>query len=99
MKKYSAEEKAMWLEDWKESGKSIWNYARENGLIPQTVYRWAGENTEIPQSFVEIKPPMPETARNAPEILIEKGGMKIHIPVAKNGNDLRTVIESLGCGL
>ena len=34
--KYSVEEKAMWLEDWKQSGKSKWGYAKENGLNTQT---------------------------------------------------------------
>ena len=38
---YSKEEKAMWLEDWKGSGKKAWTYAKENGLIPQTFCSWA----------------------------------------------------------
>ncbi|MCL1836422.1 MAG: hypothetical protein FWG46_02610 [Treponema sp.] len=32
--RYSKEEKAMWLEDWWQSGKSAWVYAKENGLNP-----------------------------------------------------------------
>jgi hypothetical protein len=28
------QKKAMWLEDWKKSGKKAWIYAKENGLIP-----------------------------------------------------------------
>ena len=32
--KISEEEKAMWLEDWRRSGKKAWTYARENGLVP-----------------------------------------------------------------
>ena len=35
--KYSEEEKAMWLEDWRQSGKSVWAYAKANGLNPQKV--------------------------------------------------------------
>jgi hypothetical protein len=32
---YSGEEKAMWLEDWRGSGKSAWSYAKANGLNPK----------------------------------------------------------------
>jgi len=34
--KYSEEERAMWLEDWRQSGKNAWAYAKANGLNPQT---------------------------------------------------------------
>jgi hypothetical protein len=34
-----------------------------------------------------------------PEILIEKGDIKIHIPIAINRNDLRAVIQGMGCEL
>ena len=33
---YSEEEKKMWLEDWQQSGKSAWSYAKENRLNPHT---------------------------------------------------------------
>jgi hypothetical protein len=36
MKRYCAEERAMWLEDWKGSGKSVWKYSKANNLNPQT---------------------------------------------------------------
>ena len=36
MKKFSKEEKAVWLEDWRRSGMKAWIYAKENGLNPQT---------------------------------------------------------------
>ena len=37
---FSTEEKAMWLEDWRRSGKKAWSYAKENGLTPQTFVTW-----------------------------------------------------------
>jgi transposase-like protein len=95
MKRCSGEEKKMWLEDWKESGKSAWNYAKENGLNPQTFYKWARENTDVPQQFVEIKTQPLETAGHRPEILIEKGDIKIRMPMGINLNELRAVIECL----
>jgi hypothetical protein len=48
---------------------------------------------------VEISPELKDAARYVPEILIEKGNIKIHIPIVINRNDLQAVIESLGCEL
>ena len=52
--KFSTEEKAMWLEDWKKSGKSAWAYAKENGITPQTFCRWMKNETKRTSGFVEI---------------------------------------------
>jgi hypothetical protein len=95
MKRYSEEEKRMWVEDWKQSGKSRYPYAKKNGLNPGTLKNWVRE-AEGPPDFVEIKPQMPEPMGYVPEILIEKGEIKVHLPVAINRQDLRTVIQSLG---
>ena len=101
--KINSEEKAMWLEDWRQSGKSAWAYAKENGLNPQTFAKWAKAVTGTKPGFVQI--PMPVIAptmdaqAQAPEILIEKGDVKIHIPMAVGNSGLRAVIESLGAAL
>jgi transposase-like protein len=97
MKRYSAEEKEMWLEDWRQSGASSSAYAKANGLNPQTLSNWAkGREKPEQQNFIEIRA-VPEAAPgNTPEILIEKGEVKIHIPLAINRADLRTVLEGLG---
>jgi hypothetical protein len=97
MKKYSAEEKTMWLEDWHESGKSVWAYAKENGLNPQTFNNWAKGKTGVCRQFVEVKPHQVEKAGYAPEILIEKGDVKIHIPMGITRHELRAVVKGLGC--
>jgi len=94
--KFSEEEKSMWLEDWKKSGKSAWAYAKVNGLNPQTFVRWTKTGTEAKPCFVEIPvQAMPNTQRE-PEILIEKGEIKIHIPLISGNRELRSVIEWLG---
>ena len=57
--KVSAEEKAMWLEDWRQSGKGAWTYAKENGISPQTFCSWVKretQNTTCP-GFVEMVAP------------------------------------------
>jgi hypothetical protein len=98
MKRCSEEEKEMWVEDWRGSGKSLNAYARANGLNAQTLKNWAAGPEKAP-GFVEISSVVPERSPFVPEILIEKGDIKIHLPLVIKGNDLRTVIESLGCGL
>jgi transposase-like protein len=93
--KYSQEEKEMWVEDWKGSGESLGVYAKANGLNAATLKSWA-YGKETVQGFVEIKPARAEPRSYMPEILIEKGDIKIHIPLAVNRNELRAVIESIG---
>ena len=79
---FSKEEKAMWLEDWRQSGKGAWAYAKENGLIPQTFCSWAKREEKKAAGFLEIpahKKPKPGPSQ---EILVEKGEVKIHIPLS-----------------
>ena len=100
MKKYSKEEKEMWLDDWRQSGKSAWSYAKENDLNPQTFVKWTESKTEGKTCLVEvpalmIPPPLPFVQ----EILIEKGEIKIHIPLGIGRNELRAVMEGLGAAL
>ena len=104
--KFSEEERGMWLEDWRQSGKSAWSYAKENGLNPQTFVRWTRtepkakirpEDKKI--SFVEVPAQVMRIPPQTQEILIEKGEVKIHIPLAIGRNELRAVMEGLGCVL
>jgi len=96
---FSKEERAMWLEDWRRSGKSAWVYARENGLIPQTFSRWTKLEPEGKQGFVEVPVRVMRPSAQIPEILIEKGDVKIHIPLVMGCGELRSVMEGLGAAL
>ena len=97
MKKYSAEERAMWLDDWHQSGKNAWAYARENGLVPQTFINWANPGKkEGKQSLVEVPKQVVQSSLNLQEILIERGDMRIHIPLEPVLNELHKVIARLG---
>ena len=97
--KFSEEEKAMWVEDWRRSGKSAWAYAKENGLVPQTFARWAKPEPEGGPCFVEVPAVIPPPPRHVREILVEKGGVKIHIPLELGRGELRAVMEGLGGAL
>ena len=99
MKKYSKEEKEMWLDDWRQSGKSAWAYAKENKLNPQTFVKWTKAETAAKVCLVEVPVPIIQHTLGLSEILIEKGDIKIHIPLAIERNGLRAVMEGLGAAL
>jgi len=94
--KYSEEEKAMWLEDWRQSGKSAWAYAKANGMSPQTFAKWTKTGEEEKPCFIEVPAPVMASRQSEPEILIERGEVKIHIPLISGSRELRSVIEWLG---
>jgi len=94
--KYSEEEKGMWLEDWRQSGKSAWAYAKANGLTPQTFVKWTKTEAAPEACFVEVPAPVIADRQGEPEILIERGEVKIHIPLISGSRELRSVIEWLG---
>ena len=79
---YSNEEKTMWLEDWRQSGKTAWTYAKENGINPQTFCGWVKREKRAASGFVEIPKQLTPKPEGRQEILIEKGDIKIHIPLS-----------------
>ena len=92
---FSNEEKALWLKDWKQSGKNAWTYAKENGIIPQTFYGWVKREEKGITGFVEIpvykKPKQEETQ----VIVVEKGDIKIHIPLSVWAEGASAIMEGL----
>ena len=94
--RYSEEEKAMWLEDWRVSGKGAYAYAKENGLIPWTFIRWTKEEVvnQNQQGFVEV-PVQVMPSQQVLEVVIEKGELKIHIPAILSAAQIQNVIEGL----
>ena len=92
---YSREEEAKLLEDWRESGKSISAYAKEKGLVRWTFTKWLKAEREEKSGFVEVPAAVLKPIAHVPEILIEKGDVKIHIPLAIGGMELRTIIDVL----
>ena len=99
MNHFSKEERQMWLEDWEQSGKNAWAYAKANGLNPQTFLKWTKSRNETKQSFIEVPAQILEPPLQATEILIEKGDVKIHIPINIGSRELRSVMEGLGAAL
>jgi len=92
--KYSKEEKAMWVEDWRQSGKSATAYARQNGLIPWTFIKWTKEQGISGGGFMEVPVPL-KLSEAVPQIVIEKGYVKIYIPATLNAAQMQNVMEGL----
>ena len=96
---YSTEEKAKMLEEWERSGKKAWRYAQENGLIPQTFCRWAKKERGKGTGFVAVAARAVVPVLAAREIVIEKGDIRIRLPLDVRHNELRTVVEALGAAI
>jgi transposase-like protein len=94
MTKYSAEEKVKMLEGWKSSGKGAWEYARAIGVKGQTFSKWVKKETGG-RRFVEIKPKIRAETCIVPEIIVERGEIRVRLPLGTGGEELRTVIEVL----
>jgi transposase-like protein len=94
MTRYSAEEKAAWLEQWKASGKGAWVFAEENGIKGQTFSKWIKKQEGGGKQFVEIKPAWLEPFPG--EIVVEKGDIKIRLPLGMSGKEIRAVMEGTG---
>jgi transposase-like protein len=94
MTRYSTEEKAVWLEQWKASGKGARVFAEEHGLKGQTFSRWIKQQEGGGKQFVEIRPE--RIACCAGEIIVEKGDIKVHLPLGMRGKEIRAVMEGTG---
>ena len=93
---YSEEEKTKWLDDWRQSKKKAWAYAKANGICPQTFIRWTKAMPEAKKGLIQIPTSIfTETRQQEPELLIEKGDVKIHIPLEVIRGELGAMIEVL----
>jgi hypothetical protein len=96
---YSTEAKAKHLADWRLSGKSISAYVKEQGLVRWTFHKWLKADRAGGPCFVEVTAHAAAPAPCVPSILVEKEGVKIHIPLGMNTAELRALIEGLGVWL
>jgi hypothetical protein len=92
--KYSKEEKAMRLEDWRGSGQCANAYAKANGIVPWTFHRWVKEEAQTAHGFVEVSAQAMPSVRNQ-EVVVEKGEIRIHIPATMSAAQIENVMEGL----
>ena len=94
--RFSKEEKAKLVEGWRERGKSISAYVKKMGLVRWTFTKWLKAARDSKPCFVEIPAEVMPRLGNGQEILIEKGDIKIHIPMGMGGSELCAVMKGLG---
>ena len=97
----SEEEKGKLVDEWVVSGKSVQQYARENGVHPKTFWHWTKRKADVAQTrcFTEVPVQKITPHRDTQMILIEKGDMRIHLPLFIGATELRTVLSALGGGV
>jgi len=93
--KYSKEEKAKWLEDWRKSGKGAWAFARANSLKPQTFINWTKPRGKKKSFFVEIPIKAQPSNEEQKTITIERGDIKIHVPLGFRSDELRSILTAM----
>jgi transposase-like protein len=95
MKTFTAEERVSHVRAWKESGLGKAKYAAGAGIRPMTFYNWVREpGTRGAGGFVEIR--NRPVLNGSEELVIEKGGIKIHLPLTAGINELGKVLRTLG---
>ena len=90
MKRYSKEEKDKIIEQWKESGKSRWTFAKEQGIGAQTLYKWTN-TAKGPTDFVELKTGSKTLPTNNRDIILERGETIIRIPLEMSEREMNAV--------
>ena len=96
MKKYlTRKERQEHLEKWREGGMSKNAYAISAGISPRTFIGWTWqEEGKRDTGFVEIPKGMFDG--NCKEMVIEKSGVIIRVPMSVKLQELQTVITALG---
>ena len=94
---FSKEEKMMWIEDWRRSGKKAWAYAKDNGLVPQTFCSWVkkAEGKKL-EGFVEVPNRLIRPSAESQQMVIETEVFKIHLPLTICAVELQKVLTALG---
>ena len=96
MKKvYTKEEKQEHIKRWKEGGLSKAAYAKSVGVNKHTFYTWTDAADKANQGFVELPVAATVSETNTRKIIIEKGDIKIHVPLSVWVEGAAAVMEGL----
>ena len=93
---YEKEEKQAYIEEYKNSGKSLARYALEKGIPETTLRGWIKEDRELTFGSIELKPstaPLPRVTKSATVFATEN----IRIELKENFNKelLKRIVEVL----
>jgi len=96
-KRYTKKEQQEHLENWEKGGMSKNAYALRAGINPRTFIGWTWQQGKIannPQNFVEIDKAV--IFGRTQDIVIEKNGITIRLPLMIGLKELQTVFVALG---
>ena len=94
MKNYAETERLKHVENWKNGTLGKAAYAKSAGIIPTTFYTWIRQAESKKQHFVEIE--QKSITKRIQDMVIEKGGISIRLPVSTGEEELKTLFEALG---
>ncbi|MDR3122871.1 MAG: hypothetical protein LBU16_03720 [Treponema sp.] len=97
MKRYNEADKAWLVQEWEQSGKTKWAFAKELGLPYQTFSRWTRPPEEAP-GFVEVSGKLEaaeQSGRTGCVLAVEQGPIRVHIPAGATAKDLAVAIQAL----
>ena len=96
MKSYTSEEREGHLENWRRGTLSRNAYAKAAGISPRTFAGWAWRMAETAgkQGFVEID--KRKVAANGQELILEKYGITIRVPLHTGIKELETIFTAIG---
>jgi transposase-like protein len=87
------DEKKALITEWRGTGKTAAEYCRIKGIKPTTFYGWIkNEKKNKLQKFVEISKTLEPVKKD--EIILEKGDVKIHIPVSLIESELKQILKA-----
>jgi transposase-like protein len=100
MKRYSEADKAWLVQEWEQSGKTKWAFAKELGLPYQTFSRWTRQAAEGGHGFVEVSGKLEEEGAGQGErtgcaLVVEHGFFRVHLPAGVTARDLAVVVQAL----
>ena len=108
MKRYSVEERERLVEEWRQSGKSKWAFAKELGLSAQTLNNWTKKaEKEGKVQFVEVSAQLEREADQgrtgllgartfcAREVVVEQEDARVRLPQGATREDLALALEAL----
>lgn len=102
-RRFSAEERAQWVEMYERSGQSLREFSSEHGLIQSNLSRWqrqlraAANGKRGSGSFVEVNvtASAPQSASSAPVRVCLSGGMTMEVASGTDALWLAQVLRAL----
>jgi transposase-like protein len=94
MRNYTEAERLEHVESWKSGKLSRAAYAKSAGIVPTTFYTWIRHAESKGQNFVEIDRRI--IPGNTQDMVIERGSIRICLPVSTGKKELQTIFEALG---